>query len=84
MSTARLYYITKTLLSFGLDELIPRKKIPWFATLARGSLFWLRNQHKDKPAEYTGLKLHLTKDSSRMVLQRTDFQRTDSFSNHIF
>ncbi|MEC8140057.1 MAG: ubiquinone biosynthesis regulatory protein kinase UbiB, partial [Pseudomonadota bacterium] len=50
MSSARLYYITKTLLSYGLDELIPRKRVPWFAKLARGSLFWLRNQHKDKPA----------------------------------
>ena len=27
-----------------------------FATLARGSLFWLRNQHKDKPA---GMRLRL-------------------------
>ena len=56
MSSARLYYITKTLLSYGLDELIPRKRVPWFAKLARGSLFWLRNQHKDKPA---GMRLRL-------------------------
>ena len=56
MSTARLYYITKTLLSYGLDELVPKHKIPWFAKIARGSLFWLRNQHKDKPA---GLRLRL-------------------------
>ena len=56
MSSARLYYITKTLLSYGLDELIPRKRVPWFAKLGRGSLFWLRNQHKDKPA---GMRLRL-------------------------
>jgi len=56
VSSARLYYITKTLLSYGLDELIPRKRVPWFAKLARGSLFWLRNQHKDKPA---GMRLRL-------------------------
>ena len=56
MSTARLYYITKTLLSYGLDELIPKHKVPWFAKLARGSLFWLRNQHKNKPP---GLRLRL-------------------------
>ena len=56
MSTARLYYITKTLLSYGLDELIPKQKIPWYAKIARGSLFWLRNQHKNKPA---GLRLRL-------------------------
>jgi ubiquinone biosynthesis protein len=56
VSTARLYYITKTLLSYGLDELIPKHKIPWFAKVARGSLFWLRNQHKDKSA---GLRLRL-------------------------
>ena len=56
MSTARLYNITKTLLSYGLDELIPKHKIPWFGRVARGSLFWLRNQHKEKPA---GLRLRL-------------------------
>ena len=56
MSTARLYNITKTLLSYGLDELIPKHKIPWFGKIARGSLFWLRNQHKEKPA---GLRLRL-------------------------
>ncbi|WP_404341907.1 ubiquinone biosynthesis regulatory protein kinase UbiB [Pseudoalteromonas mariniglutinosa] len=56
MSTARLYYITKTLLQYGLDELIPTKKVPWFAKLARSSLFWLRNQHKQKSP---GMRLRL-------------------------
>ena len=51
-----MYNITKTLLSYGLDELIPKHKIPWFGRVARGSLFWLRNQHKEKPA---GLRLRL-------------------------
>ena len=56
MSSSRLYYITKTLLSYGLDELVPKSKTPWFAKIARGCLFWLRNQHKEKPA---GLRLRL-------------------------
>ncbi|ALQ09602.1 ubiquinone biosynthesis regulatory protein kinase UbiB [Pseudoalteromonas fuliginea] len=56
MSTARLYYITKTLLSYGLDELVPKHKTPWFAKIMRGSFFWLRNQHKEKSV---GLRLRL-------------------------
>ncbi|WP_462156731.1 ubiquinone biosynthesis regulatory protein kinase UbiB [Pseudoalteromonas sp. GB56] len=56
MSASRLYFITKTLLQHGLDELLPKQKLPWFAKLARSSLFWLRNQHKDKPA---GMRLRL-------------------------
>ena len=49
MSSIRLYRIVKTFLQFGLDELIPKHAQPWYARLARLSLFWLRNQHKDKP-----------------------------------
>ncbi len=45
----RLYHIIKTFFQFGLDELIPKKSLPWYAKLARLSLFWLRNKHKDKP-----------------------------------
>lgn len=56
MSAARLYYITKTLLNYGLDELIPANKIPWYGKVGRASLFWLRNKHKEKPA---GLRLRL-------------------------
>ena len=48
MSSIRLYKIVKTFLQYGLDELAPKKFIPWYAKLARISLFWLRNQHKDK------------------------------------
>ena len=48
MSSKRLYKIVKTFLQFGLDELVPKKYLPWYAKLARSSLFWLRNKHKDK------------------------------------
>ena len=47
MSSNRLYKILKTFLEYGLDELVPKKSIPWYAKLARLSLFWLRNKHKD-------------------------------------
>lgn len=56
MSTPRLYYIIKILLSYGLDELVPKHKTPWFAKITRGCFFWLYNQHKEKPA---GLRLRL-------------------------
>ena len=49
MSSLRLYQIIKTFLQFGLDELIPKHMLPWYAKLLRLSLFWLRNKHKDKP-----------------------------------
>ncbi len=52
MSASRLYQITRTLLQYGLDDLIPKDKFPWFAKAARNSLFWLQNQHKDKPLGY--------------------------------
>ena len=45
----RLYHIIKTFFQFGLDELLPKKLLPWYIKLARLSLFWLRNKHKDKP-----------------------------------
>lgn len=49
MRSLRLYQINKVLLQHGLDELVPAKWLPWYAKLGRGSLFWLRNQHPDKP-----------------------------------
>ncbi len=49
MSSIRLYRIVKTFLTFGLDEIVPKSAQPWYAKLARLSLFWLRNKHKDKP-----------------------------------
>jgi ubiquinone biosynthesis protein len=53
---SRFYQIQKTLLQFGLDELIPSQWQPWYARLARRSLFWLRNRHTDKPV---GVRLRL-------------------------
>lgn len=49
MSSTRLYLIVKTFLYYGLDEMVPKKMLPWYAKLARLSLFWLRNKHKNKP-----------------------------------
>ncbi len=51
MRNKRLYHIVKTFLNYGLDELLPANKTPFIAKIARTSLFWLRNQHKDKPVE---------------------------------
>lgn len=51
MRSKRLYHIVKTFLNYGLDELLPKQKTPLIAKLARHSLFWLRNKHKDKPIE---------------------------------
>ena len=49
MSSTRLYRIVKTFLHYGLDDMVPKKMLPWYAKLGRLSLFWLRNKHKDKP-----------------------------------
>lgn len=56
MSNKRLYRIVKTFLQYGLDDLVPKKMLPWYAKLGRTSLFWLRNKHKDKP---TSLRFRL-------------------------
>jgi ubiquinone biosynthesis protein len=48
MRLRRLYHIVKTLLQFGLDDLLPANRIPWYAKLARKAVFWLGNKHKDK------------------------------------
>ncbi|MBE0369879.1 ubiquinone biosynthesis protein [Pseudoalteromonas aurantia 208] len=48
LAVARLYQITQTLLQYGLDDLIPKNKQPWYGKLARKSLFWLKNKHPDK------------------------------------
>lgn len=45
----RLYYIIKVFLSYGLDELIPRTRFGLLIRLWRRSVFWIPNQHKDKP-----------------------------------
>ncbi|MFP3353896.1 ubiquinone biosynthesis regulatory protein kinase UbiB, partial [Pseudoalteromonas sp. SIMBA_153] len=56
MRTRRFYKITKTLLSYGLDDLIPARWLPWTIRLGRHAFFWLPNKHKDKPA---GVRLRL-------------------------
>lgn len=50
MSSIRLYRIIKTFLQYGLDDMVPTTMLPWYVKLARRSLFWLNNQHKDKTA----------------------------------
>ena len=50
MSSTRLYRIVKTFLHYGLDDMVPRKMLPWYAKLGRVSLFWLKNKHKNKSA----------------------------------
>lgn len=47
-SIRRGYHVIKTLLQYGLDDVLPPKMTPWYFTLARNSLFWIRNKHKDK------------------------------------
>ncbi len=46
MRILRLYKINKVLLQHGVDELIPKRWLPWYARLARKSIFWIRNKHK--------------------------------------
>ena len=49
MRTRRFYKITKTLLTYGLDDLIPARWLPWTIRLGRHALFWMPNKHKDIP-----------------------------------
>lgn len=44
----RIYTIIKILLEYGLDDLIPRSFVPWYAFLFRFVFFWIRNRHTDK------------------------------------
>lgn len=60
MRSQRLYAITKTLLSYGLDDLIPAKWLPWSLRIGRHALFWMPNRHKDKSA---GVRLRLALES---------------------
>ena len=48
MSSLRLYKIVKTFLQYGLDELLPKRLVPWYVKILRMSIFWLGNKHKDK------------------------------------
>ncbi|EKM0528702.1 ubiquinone biosynthesis regulatory protein kinase UbiB [Cronobacter turicensis] len=43
----RLYFIIKTFLSYGLDELIPRMRLTLPLRIWRRGLFWMPNRHKD-------------------------------------
>ncbi len=45
----RLYFIIRTFLSYGLDELIPKMRITLPLRLWRRLVFWIPNRHKDKP-----------------------------------
>jgi ubiquinone biosynthesis protein len=45
----RLYRIVKVQLEYGLDELLPNHQLLETPLLARKALFWLRNQHPEKP-----------------------------------
>jgi ubiquinone biosynthesis protein len=49
-SLRRGYQILRTMLHYGLDDLLPKAKTPFAFTLVRYGFFWLRNQHKDKSA----------------------------------
>lgn len=48
-SIRRGYHVIKTLLQYGLDDVLPPNMTPWYFKLARNSLFWIRNKHKQKP-----------------------------------
>ncbi len=56
----RLYKITQTMLSYGLDEIIPAHWLPWSVRLGRHLLFWIPNKHKQQPA---GVRLRLALES---------------------
>ncbi len=56
----RFYKIISVLLRHGIDEMIPQDKRPWWGKLLRISLFWLRNQHTEKPL---GERLRLALES---------------------
>lgn len=47
-SIRRGYHVIKTVLQYGIDDLLPKNKMPWYFTIWRWGFFWLRNQHKDK------------------------------------
>lgn len=48
MGLRRFYHILKTLLQYGLDQLLPIAWQPWYFRTARSAAFWLRNQYPDK------------------------------------
>lgn len=48
MGLRRFYHILKTLLQYGLEQLIPLQWQPWYLRTARRAAFWLNNKHQDK------------------------------------
>jgi ubiquinone biosynthesis protein len=60
MRLGRLYNIIKTLLEYGIDELIPPSLKPWYFRYFRACFFWISNKHKH---ETSAMRL-------RLVLQR--------------
>lgn len=60
MRISRFYQIQKTLLQYGLDELVPQQWQPWYARLLRRSAFWLRNRY---PEHHVGTRLRLALQS---------------------
>ncbi|GGW68915.1 ubiquinone biosynthesis regulatory protein kinase UbiB [Alishewanella tabrizica] len=60
MRISRFYQIQKTLLQYGLDELIPAHWQPWYAKLLRRSAFWLKNRY---PEHSLGARLRLALQS---------------------
>ncbi|WP_372880916.1 ubiquinone biosynthesis regulatory protein kinase UbiB [Psychromonas sp.] len=45
---SRLYQINKTVIEYGLIELLPKEHIPLTYRLMRCALFWIKNQHQGK------------------------------------
>ncbi|MCW8994310.1 MAG: ubiquinone biosynthesis regulatory protein kinase UbiB [Psychromonas sp.] len=45
----RLYQINKSIIEYGLIELLPKAHIPLSYRLMRVVLFWLKQKHRDKP-----------------------------------
>lgn len=52
----RFYHIIRTFLRYGIDEAIPNIPLTRKMKLGRRALFWLKNQHTDKPY---GVRLRL-------------------------
>jgi ubiquinone biosynthesis protein len=52
----RLYLIVRVVLSYGLDELIPRMRLTFPLRFGRRLLFWMPNRHHDKQL---GVRLRL-------------------------
>lgn len=48
MGLRRFYHILKTLLQYGLDQLVPLQWQPWYFRTVRSLAFWLRNKHPNK------------------------------------